>query len=78
MEAKKVYVCEGCETPHESRYWAEECCKPGVEIAYQCSKCEDVHYTVENADDCCKAEEEHSNETTRCPLTIDMFQGDTA
>lgn len=74
MNAKKVYICERCDTVHEHEYRAEECCKPDVLEEWQCSTCEECYDDKEIADACCPSHDEPV--TPRCTKTIDMFGGD--
>ncbi len=51
--ATQKYVCEACEERHDTRWDAEECCKPKVKEVWVCEECDEEHQTAQGAEECC-------------------------
>ena len=47
------YICEFCGGFSESKFEAEDCCRPEIRDAYQCSECEDTYFILDSAVKCC-------------------------
>lgn len=56
--AKQVFQCTDCETYHDDREDAVECCQPLVSLAFMCTRCNEVYVEQEKASECCAKDED--------------------
>lgn len=47
------FRCEACQTDHESREEALDCCPPVVTEVYLCRRCREEYTSIASAEQCC-------------------------